>query len=116
MPRQTGGVNTDNAVTETAAFIDDRARDVITVSGADAQTYLQSQIAQEVRDLAVGTARWTLVLDPTGKIDALARLRRTSNDEFVLDTDAGFGAALLARINRFKIRVEAETSLAEAVA
>ena len=36
--------------------------------------------------------------------------------EFVLDTDAGFGAALLARINRFKIRVEAETSLAEAVA
>ena len=54
MPRQTGGVNTDNAVTETAAFIDDRARDVITVSGADAQTYLQSQIAQEVRDLAVG--------------------------------------------------------------
>ena len=114
MPRQTGGVDTDNAVTETAAFIDDRARDVVTVSGADAQTYLQSQIAQEIRDLAVGAARWTLVLDPTGKIDALARLRRTADDEFVLDTDAGFGAALLARINRFKIRVDAETRLDEA--
>jgi tRNA-modifying protein YgfZ len=107
-------VNTDIAVTETAAFIDDRARDVVTVFGADAQSYLQSQIAQEIRDLAVGAARWTLVLDPTGKIDALARLRRTADDEFVFDTDAGFGAALLARINRFKIRVDAETRLEEA--
>jgi folate-binding protein YgfZ len=32
----------------------------------------------------------------------------------VLDTDAGFGANLLARINRFKIRVDAEAVLAEA--
>ena len=31
----------------------------------------------------------------------------------MLDTDAGFGAALLARINRFKIRVDAETTLEE---
>ncbi len=107
-------MNTDDAVTQTAPFIDDRARDTITVSGADAQTYLQSQIAQEIRDLAVGAARWTLVLDPTGKIDSLARIRRTDDDVFVLDTDAGFGALLLTRINRFKIRVDVQTSLEEA--
>ena len=106
-------MDTDDAVTQTAAFIDERARDVVTVSGADAQTYLQSQITQEIRDLAVGEARWTMVLDPTGKIDALARIRRTEDEVFVLDTDAGFGEALLARINRFKIRVAAETSLEE---
>jgi len=109
-------VDTDNAVTETADFIDDTARDVVTVAGADALTYLQSQIAQEVRDLAVGSARWTFVLDPTGKVDVLARIRRIADDEFALDTDAGFGAALLARIDRFKIRVEAHTELATAAA
>jgi folate-binding protein YgfZ len=107
-------VDTDDAVTQTAAFIDDRVRDTVTVSGADAQSYLQSQIAQEIRDLEVGAARWTLVLDPTGKIDVLARIRRTADDVFVLDADAGFGAALLARLDRFKIRVAAETSLEEA--
>jgi folate-binding protein YgfZ len=109
-------VNTDDAVIETAAYIDDRARDSVTVSGADAQSYLQSQIAQEIRDLPVGAARWTLVLDPTGKVDSLARLRRTDDEVFVLDTDAGFGEALLARINRFKIRVDADTTLVAASA
>ena len=111
MPRQTGRVNTDDAVAITEPFIDQAARDRVTVSGADAQTYLQSQIAQEIRDLAVGAARWTFVLDPTGKIDVIARIQRTGEDVFVLDTDAGFGDALFARINRFKIRVDAETRL-----
>ncbi|WP_040495996.1 CAF17-like 4Fe-4S cluster assembly/insertion protein YgfZ [Ilumatobacter nonamiensis] len=107
-------MNTDDAVTATSEFIDDAARDRVTVRGADAASYLQSQIAQEIRDLDVGSARWTMVLDPTGKVDSLARIRRTADDEFVLDTDAGFGDALLARINRFKIRVDAETTVEHA--
>lgn len=104
-------MNTDDAVTATSEFIDDAARDRVTVHGGDAASYLQSQIAQEIRELDVGAARWTLVLDPTGKVESLARIRRTDDDEFVLDTDAGFGDGLLARINRFKIRVDAETTV-----
>jgi tRNA-modifying protein YgfZ len=104
-------VNPDDAVASTADFIDDSARDRVTVSGADAQTYLQSQLAQELRDLAVGAARWSLVLDPTGKVDSLARVRRSADVVFVLDTDAGFGEALMARVNRFKIRVAADVTL-----
>lgn len=111
MPRQTVEVNTDQAVAITEPFIDQAARDRVTVSGGDAQSYLQSQIAQEIRDLSVGAARWTLILDPTGKIDVIARIQRTADDVFVLDTDAGFGEAMLARVNRFKIRVDAETRL-----
>ena len=61
----------------TAPFVDDAARDRVIVSGDDALTYLQSQIAQEIRDQAVGESRWTLVLEPTGKVDALARIART---------------------------------------
>ncbi len=92
-------------------FIDEAARDRLTVEGEDALTYLQSQIAQEIRDIEVGETRWTLVLQPTGKIDALARITRTADATFVLDTDAGFGEGLEARINRFKIRVKADSTL-----
>lgn len=91
-------------------MVDSAARDLVIVEGADAQTYLQSQIAQEIRSQEVGETQWTLVLDPTGKIDALARIARTGECRFVLDTDAGFGEQLAARISRFKIRVDAEVT------
>ena len=93
-------------------FIDESARDRLTVSGPDAQTYLQSQLAQEIRDLEVGATRWTFVLEPTGKVDVLARITRTGDETYVLDTDAGFGEAMQARIRRFKIRVDADDELA----
>lgn len=98
----------------TADFIDPEARDRVVVSGADAQTYLQSQLAQEIRDLQVGETRWTLVLEPTGKVAALARITRSAGETFELDTDAGFGEGLAARIDRFKIRVDAEVALVPA--
>jgi len=103
--------DTDTAVAATAGLIDDSARDWLVVRGADAGTYLQSQLAQEIRDLAVGAARWTFVLDPTGKVEALARIARTADEEYVLDTDAGFGEAMAARVKRFMIRVEVDTEL-----
>ena len=40
-----------------------------------------------------------------------ARVTRVADERFELDTDAGFGESLLARIDRFKIRVRADTSL-----
>ncbi|MEI7547168.1 MAG: hypothetical protein WCK21_03800 [Actinomycetota bacterium] len=83
-------------------------RDVIQVSGDDASSYLQSQVSQELRPLPVGGSAWTFVLQPTGKIDVLARVWRTADDVFVLDTDAGYGETLIARLNRFKIRVKAD--------
>jgi len=78
------------------------------VSGADALTYLHSQISQDIRSLGEGQSAYTFVLQPTGKVDVLARVRRLSTDSFLLDTDAGFGEQLLARLNRFKIRVKAD--------
>ncbi len=77
-------------------------RDVVVVEGADAQTYLHSQVSQALQDQPVGETRWTFVLEPTGKIDALVRVTRTAEERFELDTDAGFGEPLLARLNRFQ--------------
>jgi folate-binding protein YgfZ len=85
-------------------------RDVVQVRGPDAATYLQSQVSQDLRPLQVGQSAWTFLLQPTGKVDVLARVWRTGEDTFVLDTDAGFGDAMVARINRFKIRVKAEVA------
>lgn len=83
-------------------------RDVLRVSGPDAASYLQGQVSQDLRPLAVGGSAWTFVLQPTGRIDVLARVWRTADDEFALDTDSGFGEVLAARLNRFRIRVKAD--------
>jgi tRNA-modifying protein YgfZ len=80
------------------------ARDVLAVSGPDAMEYLQGQVTQDVLDLAVGDSRWSFVLQPQGKVDALFRMTRTGPDSAVLDVDAGWGAALHASLERFKLR------------
>jgi len=84
------------------------ARDVVCVHGPDARTYLHSQLSQDVQALAVGERAWSFVLQPTGKVDVLLRVSRTADDTFVLDTDGGYGETMVARLNRFKIRVKAD--------
>lgn len=82
-------------------------RDVVVVDGPDAASYLQSQVSQDLRGMAVGESRWTFLLEPTGKVDVLARVTMVGDERFELDTDCGFGGVLEARLNKFKIRVKA---------
>ena len=101
-------------MTPDPAAIDDAARDHVIVEGPDASTYLHSQVAQDLRDLAVGDTSWTLVLEPTGKVENLARVTRVDDERFDFDTDAGHGEALAARLQRFKIRVQADITVVPA--
>ena len=78
------------------------------VEGPDALSYLHSQVAQDLQGLAVGDRVWTLVLEPTGKVESLTRVSRVGEHRFDFDVDAGYGEALAARLDRFKIRVKAE--------
>jgi folate-binding protein YgfZ len=80
------------------------ARDVVRLDGPAAAEYLQGQCSQDLSALAPGAAVDTLVLAPDGKIDALARVIRISDEVFHLDVDGGFGEGLLARLARFKLR------------
>ena len=89
-------------------------RDVVVIDGPDAATYLQSQASQDLRDMAIGDERWTFFLQPTGKVDVLARVKMAGDDRFELDTDPGYGPVLEARLNRFKIRVKATVETVEA--
>jgi folate-binding protein YgfZ len=79
-------------------------RDVISVNGADAEAYLQGQLSQDIAALAVGQAAEALLLQPDGKLTTLLRVARVDAQGFVLDTDAGFGDAMVARLKKFLLR------------
>lgn len=88
-------------------------RDVVTVSGPDAVTYLQGQLSQDVAALAPGESGWTFVLAPQGKVDGWGRATRIDGETVQIDVDAGTGAAEAweARLRRFLLRTKAEVGV-----
>jgi folate-binding protein YgfZ len=83
-------------------------RDVLRVHGPEAIEYLQGQLSQDVAALAVGQSAPSLLLQPTGKVEAWLRVTRTADDEVLLDVETGFGDAVHARLRRFKLRTKVE--------
>jgi folate-binding protein YgfZ len=83
-------------------------RDVVHVSGPDAVSFLHGQLSQDIAGLAIGTSAWSLLLQPSGKTVAWLRATRTGETEVVLDGDAGSGDAIVARLERFKLRTKAD--------
>jgi len=86
-------------------------RDVVTVTGSDAKSYLHSQLSQDIASMQPGDVRMSLLLQPTGKVDSLLRVICAATDRFVLDCDPGFGEPTVTRLSRFKIRVNADIDL-----
>ncbi len=83
-------------------------RDVVVVRGPDAVAFLQGQLSQDVVALAIDASAPSLLLQPTGKVDAWLRVTRTAPDEVVLDVDAGWGEPVVARLKRFLLRTKAD--------
>jgi folate-binding protein YgfZ len=86
-------------------------RDVVLAEGPDALEYLNGQISQQVGDIALGESRWSFLLEPRGKVEALFRITRTRDDTFLLDTDGGWGEPLRDSLVRFKLRMAVELTL-----
>jgi tRNA-modifying protein YgfZ len=103
-----------SGTTNLGPFVAPVERDVIGVRGPDAVAYLQGQLSQDVAGLAVGVSAYSLLLKPEGKIDAWLRVTRTGEDAFVVDLDAGWGDATVARLTRFKLRSRCEVEPLEA--
>lgn len=82
-------------------------RETVRVAGSDAAAYLQGQISQDVDALIEGEPAWSLVLQPTGKVDAWFRIQRLDEATFLLDIDAGHRGTLVARLRRFLLRTDA---------
>ena len=77
----------------------------IRVSGADAISFLQGQLSQDVAVLAVGEQGWAFLLEPQGKVIAFLRVERAAEDALDLATDAP-AADVVARLERYKLRVK----------
>src|SRR5207253_2799669 len=43
-----------------------------------------------------------------GKVDAWLRVTRADDDEVLLDTDGGWGASVITRLQRFKLRTKCD--------
>jgi folate-binding protein YgfZ len=63
--------------------------------------------------MAIGESRWTFLLQPTGRVDVLARVEKTGESTYLFDIDRGFGQVLIDRLNRFKIRIKAAVAPVE---
>ncbi len=83
-------------------------RDVVAATGPDAETFLQGQLSQDILARPDGASAWSWLLAPTGKVDALLRVSRVSRDEWVLDTDQGWGEAVITRLTRFRLRTKVD--------
>lgn len=82
-------------------------RDLVTVTGPDAFSFLQSLVSQDVEGLADRAVVPSLLLTPKGKVASSFRVVRVGDDAW-LDVDAGYGDALRAALERFKLRVKVE--------
>ncbi len=65
-------------------------------------------MSQDVLALGIGATADSLLLQPDGKLTALLRVTRVDAQGFALDTDAGFGDAMVARLKKFLLRSKVE--------
>ncbi len=96
------------------ALVDLSDRDVVTVTGPDRLTWLDSLLSQSLARLAPGESAEALLLDPSGRIEYVARVVDDGETAWLL-MDAGTGAGLAAFLDRmrFMLRVEVADRSAE---
>ena len=91
----------------------DVARDVVTVRGADAGSFLHSQLAQDIAPLEIGASVHSLLLEPTGHLVAIVRVIRHEENLYTLDVEKGFGQSLIDRLKRFILRSDVALELTD---
>ncbi|HUQ39778.1 MAG TPA: glycine cleavage T C-terminal barrel domain-containing protein [Acidimicrobiales bacterium] len=87
-------------------------RTFVTVTGPDAVSFLQGQLSQDVEAMDAGGSALSFLLHPQGKVVALLRVTRLDDDVVLLDTDGGLARVLVDRLERFKLRVKADITVA----
>jgi tRNA-modifying protein YgfZ len=95
------------AITEACGLLDRSERGKLALSGADAATFLQGQVSNDVEGLAPGTGCYAAFLTPKGKMLGDVRVLATS-DELLLDTERVSLQALFNMIRRFSLGYQVE--------
>lgn len=87
-------------------------RSLVSVTGADSQTFLQGLISQDVDRVSSTKAAYGAFLTPQGKYlhdFCLAKM----GDRLILDGEQGRGEELITRLKRFKLRAQVELATAD---
>ncbi|QHC60842.1 folate-binding protein [Rathayibacter sp. VKM Ac-2760] len=96
------------------ALVDLSGRGVVTVTGPDRLTWLDSLTSQALARLAPGDSAETLLLDPSGRIEHLIRVVDDGETAWLLlDRDETAGLAAWLDRMRFMLRVEIADRTAE---
>lgn len=88
-------------------------RAFLRISGADAETFLQSLITTNLPDLPAGEIRPGALLTPQGKILFDFLIRRDGDGAFLIETTDEQRDALLKRLTMYKLRAAVDLTVAE---
>lgn len=91
----------------TAPHLAPSAPELVWFGGSDAIRFLNDLISQEIGDMEPGTVRRSLLLTPQGKLDHIMWVLRGA-DDIGLVVDAGRGEDLVAKLGRYRIRVDVD--------
>ena len=89
-------------ITEACGLLDRSERGKLALSGADAASFLQGQVTNDVEGLAVGAGCYAAFLTPKGKMLGDVRILNTGH-ELLLDTERVALQALFNMIRRFSL-------------
>lgn len=92
-----------------AVFLKDRS--LITIGGAEAESFLQNLITTDISSLGADEARPGALLTPQGKILFDFMIWR-DGEGFVIETDAAQREALLKRLTMYRLRAPVTLTLA----
>jgi len=85
-------------------------RGVIRASGADAATFLQGQLTNDVASMAEGSARLAGFCSAKGRLQASFIVWRPADDEFLLSCPTSVLAPTLKRLSMFVLRAKCKLS------
>lgn len=84
---------------------------LLDVNGVDAASFLHSQLACEVRELAHGQWRFACYCEADGRVQALMVLARLSDTQFHLLLPADLADAVRTRLLRYRLRARCSIDL-----
>jgi folate-binding protein YgfZ len=85
-----------------------RPRAFVSVSGPEAEDYLQRMVSNDVEALAVGEVCDALLLTPKARVIATLRVWRRGEDDFLLLTEPELGGAVVAELRKMRFAAKCE--------
>jgi tRNA-modifying protein YgfZ len=85
--------------------------DLMVCQGKDAEAFLQSQLSNDVRDLASANAQWTAFLSAQGRVLSVMLLIRIDAEHYVLAIPHRQGQMLLDLMSKYLLRRKATLTL-----